>query len=116
VAAEEEEEDGDDEDIECRFGPAVMYRHGIYFLAGIYNEGHRVADGRWAVLRNGRLVKLYKVGSQQVLMSQFTISSVSNGMLVRSNPSRVPNRQQRMTDDVMRRLWGKRRRRIMGSS
>jgi len=37
VAAEEEEEDGYDEDIECRFGPAVMYSMGST-VAGIYTK------------------------------------------------------------------------------
>src|SRR5258705_14016236 len=46
------------------------------------------------------LVKLYKVGTRQMLMSLFTISSVTNRDLPRANPSGVPNRQVRMTDDV----------------
>jgi hypothetical protein len=97
---DEEADEDEDDDIDRRFGPPVMYRHGIYFLAGIYTKDLVWRMGGGLSLPMEDLVKLYKVGTSQMLMSLFTITSVSNRDLPRSNPSRVPNRQVRMTDDV----------------
>src|SRR5258705_3680172 len=97
---EEDDEDDDEDEIDRRFGPPVMYRHGIYFLAGIYTKDLVWRMGGGLSLPMEELVKLYKVGTRQMLMSLFTMSSVTNRDLPRANPSRVPNRQVRMTDDV----------------
>ena len=104
VPVEEDEMDVDEDNAEQTmnqmYGHPVMYEHGLYFLAGI-----SLQDGVWRTggahsLTMEKLASLYGIGSQEVLTAQFGIGSVMTRNPAAANPTRVPNRQHRMTEDV----------------